>query len=54
MTGEVTNRGADRLMAALAYYGDQSPITDPGRMARHLAGVPHDLAALQRIAAPTS
>jgi hypothetical protein len=33
-------------MEAVAYYVDQSPITDPGEMAGHLAELPHDLAAL--------
>jgi Transglutaminase-like superfamily len=37
-------------MEALAYYANQSPITDPGEMARHLGDLPHDLAGLQRIA----
>jgi hypothetical protein len=37
-------------MEALVYYVDQSPITDPGEMAGHLAELPHDLAALQRVA----
>jgi hypothetical protein len=35
-------------MEVIAYYVDQSPITDPGKMAVHLAELPHDLAALQR------
>lgn len=37
-------------MDALGYYADQSPITDPGGMVRHLVGLPHNLAALQRVA----
>jgi len=37
-------------MEAVAYYVNQSPITDPGEMACHLAELPHDLAALQRAA----
>jgi hypothetical protein len=37
-------------MESLAYYADQSPITDPGGMIRHLATLPHDLAALRRVA----
>ena len=37
-------------MDALAYYVDQSPITDPGEMARHLDELPNDLARLQRVA----
>lgn len=37
-------------MEAVAYYVNQSPITDPGEMAWHLAELPHDLAALQRAA----
>jgi hypothetical protein len=36
-------------MRARAFYGDQSPITDPGEMVSHLAILPSDLPALQRI-----
>ena len=35
---------------ALAWYADQSPISDPGEMARHLGDLPHDLAGLRRVA----
>jgi hypothetical protein len=34
---------------ALAFYADQSPITSPGEMVRHLANLPSDLPAIQRI-----
>jgi hypothetical protein len=38
-------------METLAYYRDQSPVTDPGEMARHLADLPHDLAGLDKLVA---
>jgi hypothetical protein len=34
----------------LAYYADQSGITDPGAMGHRVAGLPRDLAGLQRVA----
>lgn len=37
-------------MTVLDYYVDQSPITHPGEMVGHLATLPHEVAALQRVA----
>lgn len=37
-------------MTVLDYYADQSPITHPGGMVGHLATLPYEVAALQRVA----